>query len=93
MRRLPSKSSSMASASSSDDVQPVRRELFPLEVATSFNAERIASACTPSPVPSSKLPKLPRLGDKDPAIIGNIQLILVAKLELVEDNILHKLHI
>lgn len=70
----------MASASSSDDVQPVRRELFPLEVATSFNAERIASACTASPVPSSELPKLLRVGDNDPAIISNIQLILVAKL-------------
>lgn len=72
----------MASASSSDDVQPVRRELLPLEVATSFNAERIASACIASPVASSKLP---RVGDKDP-IIRNIQLTLVAKLELVKTN-------
>lgn len=64
----------MVSASSSDDVHPVRRELFPLEVATSFKADRIASACIASPEPSSKLPKLPRLGDKDPAIISNFQL-------------------
>lgn len=59
----PASSWSMTSASSSDDVQPDRWDLFLLEEATSFNALRIASACTASPLPSSKLP---RIGDKDP---------------------------
>lgn len=65
MQELPSSSSSMASASSSDDVQPERFVLLVLEEATSFKAERIASACAESTMPSSKLP---RIGDKDPNI-------------------------
>lgn len=40
----PSSSCSIASASSSDDVQPPEREVFLLEEATSFKAFRIASA-------------------------------------------------
>lgn len=58
----------MTSASSSDDVQPERLDLFLLEEAISLKALRMASACTALPLLSSKLP---RIGDKDPSASTN----------------------
>ena len=60
-KTLPS-SSSMGSASSSEDVQSPFVEGPWLEEATSFKAARIASACADSSMHSSKA----RLGDNEP---------------------------
>lgn len=78
----PSSSCSIASASSSDVVQPRSCDSVLLEEATSFNAEHIASACIAVSKPSSKVPRL--LGDTDPIwIIEQIEVMLVNKFSVV----------
>ena len=81
----PSSSCSVASASSSDEVQPPDFWLsILLEEATSVKAVRIASACIASPTHWSKA--APRIGDRDPALFNTIPTALFRNLNKLSQS-------